>query len=78
MAVQQSAKGNPASKRMSNPHPKQIRIRNKAANESVKKKHGGRLTSKTAERNYIKQVERKNFKFDSKEETKAHYASKNS
>ena len=39
MANTNSAKGNPASKRMSNPNNKNKRIRNKAKNESLRAKN---------------------------------------
>ena len=54
MANQNSAKGNPASKRMSNPNNKAKRARNKSKNESLKAKgqHPKQLRQKENERRH--------------------------
>ena len=54
MANQNSAKGNPASKRMSNPNNKAKRARNKSKNEQLKAKgqHPKQLRQKENERRH--------------------------
>ena len=54
MANKDSAKGNPASKRMSNPNNKAKRARNKSKNESLKAKgqHPKQLRQKENERRH--------------------------